>query len=181
MSSSCGFKGIAILDTQSFEELLNARELWLKEKDNSFPVPMYLFSRGNAYYDDHFCVKQNAFSKIDHDLKSIHFCTSMRQEHEKTFIRELNQIATSILMLGITEFDPSDLESVYVKNAQAIADHFSDDCEKISLDIDINEDGIFRLNRDWMQPSYGYGFAYDEEPKFKRTHDQNWEKLNNYY
>lgn len=176
MSSSCGFKGVAILDTQSFEELLNAHELWLKEKDNSFPVPMYLFSRGNAYYDRHFQNEEKSFHKIDKNLKSIHFCTSMRLEHEKTFISELNQMATSIVMLGITEFDPSDLESAYLKNAKPIADLFPDDVKKFHLDMDLNDDGIFRLNKD-NGPTYGYGVVYDEEPSFRRTHDQNWQKV----
>ena len=180
MSSSCGFKGIAILDTQSFEEVLIARELWLKDDNGSFPVLMYLFSRGNAYYDRHFQNGEKSFLKIDKKLKSIHFCTSMRKEHENTFINELNQMATSIVMLGITEFDPSDLESAYLKNAKPIADHFPEDVKKFHLDIDLNDDGIFRLNKD-NGPSYGYGVVYDEEPTFRRTHDQKWQKLDNYY
>lgn len=145
MSNYCGFKGIAILTADGFEQLIKMQG---NEISDGFSTFEHLLGMSNHAFDDEFEIsKTQPYLLINQEEKAVRFCTTFGVRHSKQFLSDLRQCATALVMKSIAEAaycSVGDLEWLYVRQAALLHEIFPNETQQLTQGEEV-EDGVFAL------------------------------------
>lgn len=170
MANYCGFKGIAILSDDGFEQLIKMQGQFGKDKDHSgFSTLDCLLGFNNHAFDEEFNLPTDRpYLLINHEHNALRFCTSFNAAHRQQFLKDLSQCATALIMQSLDEggCTITDSKTLYMRSAERLLEIFPQESEELLKDAEVR-DGV-----------YTYRIV---EPIFGCDGSEGWELVENEY